>query len=187
MSDAGLYNRRLRDIGVNDLPTFFEYQRDPDANSMAAFTSKDPTNREAFMGHWARIIDDEAILIQTILCNEQVACHVLSYPNEDVGKPEVSYWLDKTYWGRGIATRALSAFLSRIQERPVYARVAADNAASLRVLEKCGFLRIGTNWDFANARGEEIEEVLLKFHYMSWEMERSLQGRDTLLRAIRER
>jgi RimJ/RimL family protein N-acetyltransferase len=159
-----LYDIRLRDREVDDLPIFFEQQRDPEANSMAAFTSKDPTNRDAFMAHWARIIDDEAILIQTILCNQQVAGHVLSYPNEDVGKPEVSYWLDKTYWGRGIATRALSAFLSRIQERPVYARVAADNAASLHVLEKCGFIRIGTNRDFAHARGEEIEEVLLKLN-----------------------
>ena len=163
-SDAGLYDRRLREVEADDLPIFFEHQRDPDANHMAAFTSKDPTNRDAFLAHWARSIDDEAIVIQTILCNEQVAGHVLSYPHEDFGKPEVSYWLDKTYWGQGIATRALSAFLSRIQERPVYARVAADNAASLRVLEKCGFIRIGTNRDFATARGEEVEEVLLKFN-----------------------
>lgn len=55
-------------------------------------------------------------------------------------------------------------FLSRIQERPVYARVEALNTASLRVLEKCGFIRIGTNRDFANARGKEIEEVLLKLN-----------------------
>jgi RimJ/RimL family protein N-acetyltransferase len=66
--------------------------------------------------------------------------------------------------GPGIATRALSAFLSRIQERPVYARVEASNTASLRVLEKCGLIRIGTNRDFANARGKKIEEVLLKLH-----------------------
>lgn len=161
-SDAGLFNIHLRKVEENDLPIFFEHQGDPDANAMAAFTSKDPTNRDAFMEHWARIIDDEAIVIRTILCNEQVAGHVLSYPHEDVRKPEVSYWLDKAYWGRGIATRALSAFLLLIQERPVYARVATDNAASLRVLEKCGFVRIGTNRDFANARGQEIEEILLQ-------------------------
>lgn len=88
----------------------------------------------------------------------------LRYPHEDVGKPEVSYWLDQADWGRGIATRALSAFLSRIQERPVYACVEASNTASLRVLEKCGLIRIGTNRDFANARGKKIEEVLLKLH-----------------------
>jgi hypothetical protein len=75
-SDAGSYDIDLRDIEVDDLPIFFEQQLDPDANSMAAFTSKDPTNRDAFMAHWARIIADEAIVIQTILCNEQVAGHV---------------------------------------------------------------------------------------------------------------
>lgn len=75
-SDAGFYDIRLRDVEMDDLPIFFEHQRDPDANSLAAFTSKDPTNRDAFMAHWARIIDDEAIVIQTILCNEQVAGHV---------------------------------------------------------------------------------------------------------------
>lgn len=161
-SARGLCDIRLRDVEGDDLPIFFEHQRDPDANHMAAFTSKDPTNRDAFMAHWARSIDDEAIVIQTILCDEQVAGHILSYPHEDEGKPEVSYWLDKAYWGWGIATKALVAFLSHIQSRPVYARVAADNAASLRVLEKCGFVRMGTNRDFANARGQEIEEVLLK-------------------------
>jgi len=164
LSDAGSYDIRLRDVEVDDLPIFFEHQRDPAANFLAAFTSKDPTNRDAFMAHWARIIDDEAIVIQTILCNEQVVGHVLSYPNEAAGKPEVSYWLDKACWGRGIATRAHFAFLTRLKGRPVYARVAADNAASLRVLEKCGFIRIGTNRDFANARGKEIEEILLKLN-----------------------
>jgi RimJ/RimL family protein N-acetyltransferase len=163
-SDAGLYNIRLREVEADNLPIFFEHQRDPEANHMAAFTSKDPTNRDAFMAHWARIIDDEDGLIQTILCNEQVAGHVLSYPHEDVGKPEVSDWLDQAYWGRGIATRALSAFLLLIGECPVYARVAADNAASLRVLEKCGFMHLGTNRDFANACGQEIEEVLLQLN-----------------------
>jgi RimJ/RimL family protein N-acetyltransferase len=163
-SDAGSYDIRLRDVEVDDLPIFFEHQRDPEANFLAAFTSKDPTNRDAFMSHWARSIDDEAIVSQTILCNEQVAGHVLSYPNEEAGKPEVSYGLDKACWGRGIATRALFAFLTRLKARPVYARVAADNAASLRVLEKCGFMRIGTNRDFANARGKEIEEILLKLN-----------------------
>jgi hypothetical protein len=53
-SDAGLYDIRLREVEADDLPIFFEHQRDPDANHMAAFTSKDPTNRDAFLAHWAR-------------------------------------------------------------------------------------------------------------------------------------
>jgi RimJ/RimL family protein N-acetyltransferase len=154
-------NLRLREVLDVDLPIFFEQQLDTDANHMAAFTVKDPTDREAFNARWSRILGDETILIRTILYNGQVAGSVLSY--EDDGKPEVSYWIGKEYWGRGIATRALADFLVHInRKRPVYARVAKDNLASLRVLEKCGFTIIGEDKGFANARNGEVEEYLLE-------------------------
>jgi RimJ/RimL family protein N-acetyltransferase len=87
--------------------------------------------------------------------------HVLSY--EQSGRPEVSYWLGRDFWGRGLATRALSDFLARVnQKRPIYARVAKDNLRSLRVLEKCGFRITGEDKGFANARGEEVEEWILE-------------------------
>ena len=160
-SARGLYDIRLRDVEVDDLPLFFEHQRDPEANWMAAFTRKDPADRDAFMAHWTKILEDEANTIHTILFNGSVAGSVSSYVDEDEHL-EVTYWIGKPSWGKGIATCALSAFLEHNKLRPLYARAAADNAASLRVLEKCGFVRIGTNRDFANARGQEIEEVLLK-------------------------
>jgi RimJ/RimL family protein N-acetyltransferase len=85
---------------------------------------------------------------------------VLSY--EDDGKPEVSYWLGKAFWGQGIATQALKAFLADVnQTRPIYGRSAKDNLGSMRVLGKCGFQIIDEMKGFANARGKEIEEVLL--------------------------
>jgi RimJ/RimL family protein N-acetyltransferase len=43
----------------------------------------------------------------------------------------------------------------------MYARVAQDNLGSRRILEKCGFQVIGETKGFANARGQEIEELLL--------------------------
>jgi RimJ/RimL family protein N-acetyltransferase len=51
----------------------------------------------------------------------------------------VGYWVGREFWGRGIATRALAAFLDEVSERPIYAGVADTNLASIRVLEKCGF------------------------------------------------
>lgn len=36
----------LRDVVEDDLPLFFEFQMDPDANALAASTAKDPANRE---------------------------------------------------------------------------------------------------------------------------------------------
>jgi RimJ/RimL family protein N-acetyltransferase len=151
-----LISLSLRDVTDDDLPVFFEQQLDPEANWMAAFTSKDPRDREAFIAKWARIRHDESIVIRTILVEEQVAGSVLSYLTE--GEPEVSYWLGREFWGRGIATQALAAFLQIQTTRPIYARAARDNLASLRVLEKCGFKIVGEDKGFANARGVEVEE-----------------------------
>jgi RimJ/RimL family protein N-acetyltransferase len=151
----------LRTVVNDDLLIFFQYQLDPEANHMAAFTAKDPTNQEAFIAHWHRILAEETNIVQTILCNGQVAGSVSSYLDE--GKPEVTYWLGKEYWGQGIATWALREFLANHnQTRPIYARVAKDNLGSRRVLEKCGFQIIGESKGFANARGSEIEEFLLE-------------------------
>lgn len=86
---------------------------------------------------------------------------MLSY-EESPGHPEVSYWIGKPYWGRGIATAALRAFLLEVTARPMYARAAKDHLASLRVLEKCGFTIVGEDKGFAEARGEEGEEFLLQ-------------------------
>lgn len=151
----------LREVLMSDLPIFFDQQLDPEANWMAAFTRKDPADRDAFMAHWTKILKDEATTIQTILFNGGVAGSVSSYVDEDEHL-EVSYWIGKPYWGKGIVTRALSAFLEHSKIRPLYARAAKDNIGSLRVLEKCGFTRIGEDKGFANARGEEVEEFLLR-------------------------
>ena len=74
----------------------------------------------------------------------------------------MSYWIGREFWGKGIATKALAVFLSAVKARPLYARAAKDNIASLRVLEKCGFAITGYERGFANARGEEVEEVVLE-------------------------
>ena len=149
----------LREVIKSDLPIFFEQQLDSTANYMAEFTRKDPMDRESFDAHWTKILADEIIPIKTILFEGQVAGSVLSYVQ--FGEREVSYWLGKEFWGKGIATKALSEFLVELKERPLHARAAKDNIASIRVLEKCGFVISGYDQGFANARGEEIEEVIM--------------------------
>ena len=151
----------LRDVVEDDLPVFFGFQLDPDANHMAAFTARDPTDRAAFMAHWNRIMAEPANVIRTIVCDGQVVGSVSSYV--EAARPEVTYWIGRAHWGKGIATRALTLFLADVNAtRPIYARVAKDNPGSRRVLEKCGFQVIGETTGFAHARGEEIAEVLLE-------------------------
>ena len=150
----------LRDVIEDDLPIFFEQQLDSDANYLAAFTAKNPADRDAFTSHWHKILGDDTTTNKTILFAGQVVGHIARF--ERLGKPEVSYWIGKEYWGKGLATKALSEFLSQVKERPVYARAAKDNTASLRVLEKCGFEISGQDKGFSHARGKEVEEFILE-------------------------
>ena len=78
------------------------------------------------------------------------------------GRREVTYWIGREDWGRGIATRALQEFLQLEATRPLYAPAASDNAASIRVLTKCGFLIVGEGRGFAHGRNEETDEVVLR-------------------------
>ncbi len=126
---------RLREVEPADLDIFYEQQLDAAATRMAAFPSRD---RAAFDNHWAtNILGSPDAVIQTILTDGQVAGNVGSWPQD--GARLVGYWIGREYWGKGIATRALAAFLNLLTERPLYAHVASHNIGSIRVLEKCGF------------------------------------------------
>jgi len=125
---------------------------------MAAFRARD---REAFMAHWeTKILGDDSVAKKTILLDGQVAGYVVSF--ERSGKRQVGYWVGKEFWGRGIATRALSAFLDCVEARPQYAHVAKHNVASIRVLEKCGFTICGEDKTPSNLGGEEVEEFVMR-------------------------
>jgi RimJ/RimL family protein N-acetyltransferase len=150
----------LHDVTEADLPTFFEQQQDKDAVYMAAFTAKDPSDKDAFMAHWHKILGDANIINKTVIYDEQIVGHVACF--EQFGDHEVTYWIDKAYWGKGIATAALSQLLDIVTIRPLHARAVKDNKGSIRVLEKCGFVIIGEDTGFANARGAEVEEYILK-------------------------
>ena len=150
----------LRNVTEADIPIFFEIQLDPLANHIVASTVENPADFAAFTAKWTTILANDRITKQTVLVDGCVAGSVLCY--EQCGKLAVGYWLAREYWGRGIATRALSEFLRSVKTRPLYARVAKDNRASLRVLEKCGFTITGEDKGFSNARGVEVEEFVLE-------------------------
>jgi len=157
--DAEIELITLREVVPSDLPIFYEQQRDPEANRMAAFVSRDPDDREACLAHWDKILADETVVARTILYGGQVAGHVAKFERD--GRPEVTYWIDRQFWNKGIATGALARFLHTVTVRPIYGAAAADNVASLRVLQKCGFTVVARERAFANARSEVIQETIL--------------------------
>ena len=129
----------LREVHADDLDAFFEHQTDAEAVAMAAFPARD---RQAFLAHWARVLDDPRNRTWTILVAGDVAGYIACFPQHDV--LNVGYWLGRPFWGRGIATAALAQLLGEVPARPLFARVAEHNVGSRRVLEKCGFAQIET-------------------------------------------
>jgi RimJ/RimL family protein N-acetyltransferase len=150
----------LRPIEARDYDAIFEQARDPESVYMAAFTAADPNDRAAFNAHMAKIMSSSQNRNRAIICDFRLVGTIASYISE--GATEVTYWIDRACWGQGIASRALSLLLEEIPVRPIRARVASDNAGSLRVLQKAGFRRIGTEVAFAPARAAEIEETILE-------------------------
>ena len=150
----------LRPVEDRDLDALFEQMRDPEAVRMAAFTPEDPSDRAAFDAHQARVRTAPGITHRAVTCDGQLVGSIASFPIE--GRTEITYWIDRAAWGRGIATRAVALLLDLVPDRPLYARVASDNTGSLRVLHKSGFADIGTEISFARARNAEIEETILR-------------------------
>jgi RimJ/RimL family protein N-acetyltransferase len=127
---------------------------------MAAFTPPDPDDRAAFDRHQARIRTLPDAENRAVIADGQFAGTIACFVME--GDTEISYWIDRSWWGKGVASRALSLFLSDVAvHRPLFARAAVDNAGSLAVLKKAGFHEVGRAVSFADGRGEEIEETVL--------------------------
>lgn len=150
----------LREVEDRDLSVLFEHWTDREAIRMAAFTSPDPDDRSSFDRRWARLRSDDSTTNKVVEIDGRVVGHIASFDME--GHREVTYWIGREDWGRGLATRALQEFLEVEATRPLYGRAASDNAASIRVLTKCGFHVVGEGRGFAHGRNEETDEVVLR-------------------------
>jgi ribosomal-protein-alanine N-acetyltransferase len=150
----------LRRTKESDLEFFFRFQLDEQANYLAAFTPLDSTNKEAYLKKYTAFLDEPTINMQTITVDKTIVGSIAKFEIE--GDAEITYWIDRDFWGKGIATAALKSLLLMEKARPILGRVAFDNAGSQRVLENCGFVKIGTDKGFANARQTEVEEFIYK-------------------------
>ncbi|HTN46118.1 MAG TPA: GNAT family N-acetyltransferase [Flavipsychrobacter sp.] len=151
---------QLRPTRVADLETLFQFQLDKEGGYMAAFMPKDPTDKAAYIHKYTKLLDDPTVNNQTILLGPIIVGSIARFAPE--GYTEITYWIDRKFWGQGIATKALREFLAIETIRPIFGRVAFDNFGSQKVLEKCGFDRVAVDKGFANARQMEVEEYIYK-------------------------
>ena len=153
-------NVSLRPVEDRDLDPIYQQMTDPESVRMAAFTPEVQTDRRAVLNRIARLRADTSVSFRAIDVDGAAAGTIGSFRIDD--QLEVTYWVDRTLWGKGVASAALQILLAETAERPVFARAASDNIGSLRVLEKAGFRRVGVDRGFAPGRGEEIEETILR-------------------------
>lgn len=150
----------LKPTQPEDLEQLFLNQADEVYNHMAAFTSENPTDKQAYMNKWSKIIENPDINMQSIFVDGDLVGSVLYF--EMMGETNVSYGIERKHWGKGYCKKALQLFLNQIEKRPLHGRVAFDNIGSQKVLEFNGFQKVGTERFLANARKEEIEEWIYK-------------------------
>ncbi|WP_343744334.1 GNAT family N-acetyltransferase [Chitinophaga sp.] len=150
----------LRKTVVADLEHLFIFQLDEEGGYLAAFMPKNHTDKQAYLQKYTKFLSEPTINMCTILVDNIIAGSVSKFEMD--GDAEITYWIDKKFWGKGVGTQALRDFLTLEGARPIFGRVAFDNIGSQRVLEKCGFTKIGTDRGFANARQTEIEEFIYK-------------------------
>ncbi|MGC4099791.1 GNAT family N-acetyltransferase [Ferruginibacter sp.] len=142
------------------LELFFQFQLDKEGSYMAAFMPKDTNDKAAYIERYAGYLLDATKNMCTIKVNGVIAGSIGKFIMNN--EAWITYWIDRPFWGQGIATAALEDFLKIEITRPIYAGVAFDNQGSQKVLEKCGFVRIAADKGFANARQAEIEEYIYK-------------------------
>lgn len=150
----------VREMVEQDLDVLFDIQDDAVAQRMAAFTSPDDNTRDGYLARGRKNIAKDEIIKKVIEVDGEIVGSVASFVVE--GDTEVTYWIRRDRWGRGIATAALAELLREVTTRPLFARVAADNAGSARVLRRNGFTQVGRETSYAEARGTEIVEHIYR-------------------------
>lgn len=159
MSDNGAVDISLRPLTEADIPTLFEIQLDEEAQRLAAFVDPEAArDADAFARKYRRILADDATVNRIVEVDGEAIGSVAVFPME--GDIELTYWIRKDWWGRGVATAAVAALLTEVKHRPIHARAVADNTGSVRVLERNGFARIGTDEGFAPARHTDVTELI---------------------------
>ncbi len=144
----------LRDVREEDLETFWAQEQEPEATRRSRFA---PREHDRFMSHWAtKILGEPTAFVQAVTVDGVLAGSMVAWWQEE--KRYVGYWFGREFWGRGVGTRALGLFLQREQARPLHADPYVGNTASVKLLERHGFVREGSVFY------DETECALLVLH-----------------------
>lgn len=133
----------------------FEMEIEPESNAMVGTK---PRTREVFFAAWERNLADPGVNARVIeidgVGGREIVGSIARFQAD--GHDCVGYWIARSHWGKGYASRALAMFLGEERRRPLHATTASTNAPSRRILEKCGFRCVGFR------KGEETERFVAR-------------------------
>lgn len=144
--DSGTADYKLRLWHAEDLPQYMELLDDPAVWAHMTEAYPDPLTAEIAQAlieasnagnrHEVRAVERDGELVGQV--------RLLFDGDETFGCSEISYWLGREYWNRGIGTDIVSFYTRHsLAQHPqltwLFARVHSQNMASQRVLEKSGY------------------------------------------------
>lgn len=148
----------VRSMTEADLPFLHAIQLDPDGRQQAAFTSDADQDLDAYVAKHSRLLADDSVAQLVVELDGEVVGSAASFVM--MGDLEVTYWIRRDCWGRGLAGTALAALLDRVTERPIQGRTVDDNTGSARVLQRAGFVQVGEEQSWAEGRGATVRELI---------------------------
>ncbi len=148
---------QLRPVVRGDLRTLFLMQQDEAGNRLAGTK---PRSWEAFAERWEEVLIDPRVTARAIVVGAEILGAINVIP-DDFGT-WLGYWIEREHWGRGVASTAVRLMLEEVSQRPIFARVATHNPASLRVLTRNGFVEIERQHRPATERFVACEVITLR-------------------------
>jgi len=156
----------LRDWKPDDAGSLTKHANNPRiaANMRDGFPSPyTPEDADSFIGMAA---DRTSNLFLAIEVDGEAVGGIGIHRLEDVRRrsAEIGYWLSESCWGRGIATDAVHSLVPAAFEAFDIVRLEAgifsSNPSSMRVLEKCGFVREAVHAKAITKNGVLLDEVV---------------------------
>lgn len=141
----------LRDLRRSDTADVLVFRGDPIVQKYDDPIIHTDADAQEFIDELhAEYNDQEGISWAVTLNKQDVVLGAFGFHNWDQyhRRAEAGYGLARAYWGQGIGSEALRAIVrfgfDQMNLNRIYARTIADNHESVRLLERLGFQREGT-------------------------------------------
>ena len=166
----------LRKFNIYDVDRMIELANNPKIAENLRDAFPHPYLRENATKFLKDALDEKYSILRAIEWNGEYVGNIGLHFNEDVYRynSEIGYFIGETYWGNGIATKAIPLMLEIGFQHPrihrVFAGVFSYNPASMRVLEKVGFRSEGIAAESISKHGKIYDEhryAILKREFQS--------------------